>query len=100
MMWIGIVVGALSCYVLKLAGLSLPKRVLDDHRVRKLALLLPVALLAALTITQTFSQGQRIVVDARLAGVVVAVFAVVLRLPFLAVVGLAAGAAALVRLIT
>jgi uncharacterized membrane protein len=98
MMWIAIIAGALSCYLLKLAGLSMPKRVLQDPRTQKVAALLPVALLAALTTTQTFSTGQHLTVDARVVGVGVAVLAVLRRAPFLVVVGLAAAAAALVRL--
>lgn len=97
-MWIAIIAGALSCYLLKLAGLSMPKRVLQDPRTQKVAALLPVALLAALTTTQTFSTGQHLTVDARVVGVGVAVLAVLRRAPFLVVVGLAAAAAALVRL--
>ena len=99
MMWIAIIVGALSCYLLKLAGLSTPKRVLEDPRTQKVAALLPVALLAALTTTQTFSTGQHLTIDARVVGVSVAVLAVLRRAPFLVVVGLAAAAAALVRLL-
>lgn len=99
-MWVAILVGAASCYVLKLAGLSMPKAVLDDKRVQKIAALLPVALLAALTVTQTFSEGRHLSVDARAAGVGVAVVAVLLRAPFLLVVALAAVTAALLRLIS
>jgi uncharacterized membrane protein len=98
-MWVAIAVGAASCYALKLGGLSVPKAVLEDHRVQKVAELLPVALLAALIVTQTFTTEQELTVDPRAAGVGVAVIAVLLRAPFLAVVVLAAAAAALIRLI-
>ena len=97
-MWLAIALGAASCHALKLAGLSLPKSVLGDRRVQEMAKLLPVALLAALIATQTLSTHQTLTVDARAAGVGVAAIAVVLRLPFLAVVTLAAAAAALLRL--
>lgn len=98
-MWVAIAVGAVSCYALKLGGLSVPNAVLEDRRVQKVAELLPVALLAALVITQTFSKQQELTVDPRAAGVAVAVAAVLRRAPFLAVVTLAAAAAALLRLI-
>ena len=39
---------------------------------RRLAALLPVALLAALTAQQTFSDGQQLVLDARAAGLAAA----------------------------
>jgi predicted branched-subunit amino acid permease len=58
------------------------------------ALLLPVALLAALIATQTFSEG----VDARAAGLGAAVVALLLRAPFLVVVASAAATTALLRL--
>ena len=98
-MWAAIAVGAASCYLLKLGGLSLPRAVLENRRVQKVAELLPVALLAALVVTQTFSKQRELTVDPRAAGVVVAVIAVLLRAPFLAVVTLAAATSALLWLI-
>jgi hypothetical protein len=62
--------------------------------------LLPVALLAALAAVQTVATGERLVVDARLAGGAAAIVALLLRAPFLVVVGAAALTAALVRLAT
>jgi branched-subunit amino acid transport protein len=100
MMWTGILAGAVACYGLKLAGLSVPQRVLEDRRVQKIAALLPVALLAALIVTQTFSQGHRLSLDARAVGLAVAVAAVLRRAPFLVVVCAAAASAALFRLLT
>jgi uncharacterized membrane protein len=93
-MWAPILIAAAGCYALKLAGLSIPQRVLDDTRVQRVALLLPVALLAALIATQTFSEG----VDARAAGLGAAVVALLLRAPFLVVVASAAATTALLRL--
>lgn len=97
-MWAAMAVGAVSCYALKLGGLSLPKAVLENRRVQSLAELLPVALIAALIVTQTFSKQRELTVDPRAAGVAVAVIAVLRRAPFLAVVTLAAAAAAFLRL--
>ena len=97
MIWIAVLAASLGCYALKLAGLSVPPRVLETPPVRKMADLLPVALLAALVIGQTFSTGKHIVVDARVAGLAVAIAAVVARAPFLVVVALAAGVTAAVR---
>lgn len=48
MIWAGVLLGALGCYLLKLAGLFVPQRVLENERVQRIAVLLPVALLAAL----------------------------------------------------
>jgi hypothetical protein len=96
-MWTAVLVGSLGCFVLKALGWAVPPRVLDDDRVRRAALLLPVALLAALVVVEAFASGRALRLDARAAGLAVAVVAVVLRAPFLVVVVLAAVTAALVR---
>jgi len=94
-MWGAILVAAAGCYALKVAGLSVPQRVLDAPRVQRLALLLPVALLAALISVQTFGEG----LDARAVGLAAAVVALLLRAPFLVVVASAAVTTALLRLV-
>lgn len=99
MIWAGLVVASLSCYALKLAGVSLPQRWLRDPRIQRTVPLIPIALLAALVATQTFSTGQHLVLDVRAASLVVAVCAVLVRAPFLVVVGVAAATAALLRLL-
>lgn len=99
MIWTGVAVASLACYALKLAGLSLPQRWLTDARVQKIVPLIPIALLAALVATQTFSTGRHLVVDVRAAALAVAIVAVLLRAPFLVVVSAAAATAALVRLL-
>jgi branched-subunit amino acid transport protein len=98
-LWVALLVSAAGCYLLKLAGLSVPETVLEHPLVERVADLLPVALLAALVAVQVFADGQTLVVDARLVGLGVAVVALLLRAPFLVVVLLAAAAAALVRLV-
>lgn len=100
MLWAALLVACAACYTIKLAGVSLPHRVLEDPRIQRTIPLLPVALLAALIATQTFGSGQKLVLDARAAAVGVAAIAVLLRAPFLVVVALAAATAALIRLIT
>jgi branched-subunit amino acid transport protein len=99
MLWAAVLLGALGCYATKLVGLSVPMRVLENPRVERIGALLPIALLAALTATQTFTTAQRVTVDARTAGLVVALIAILLRAPFLVVVAVAAGTAALLRLL-
>ena len=99
-MWPAVLVACGGCYILKLAGMSLPERVLADRRVRRIGALLPVALLSALVATQTFATGQDLTLDARAAGLAVAAAAVLLRAPFLVVVVGAAGATAVVRAVS
>jgi branched-subunit amino acid transport protein len=96
--WAAIVVAGVGCYLLKLTGLSVPAEVLERPVVRRVAGLIPVALLSALVAVQVFSSGHRLVVDERAAGVAVAALLLVLRAPFLAVVFGAALTAALLRL--
>jgi hypothetical protein len=99
MLWVGLLVGCLGCYLLKLAGLSVPESVLRRPRVHRISALLPIVLLAALVAVQTFSTGSQLVLDARSAGLAVAGIAVWRRWPFLVVVGLAALTTGLVRLV-
>lgn len=88
---------ALGCYALKLLGVSVPERVLDDPRVHAVTFYLPIALLAALTAVQTFGSAQGLTVDARVVGVGAAVVALLLRAPFIVVIVVAAMVTALVR---
>ncbi|OLD23099.1 MAG: branched-chain amino acid transporter AzlD [Chloroflexi bacterium 13_1_40CM_3_65_12] len=99
MLWAGILTASAACYMLKLAGVSLPERWLRDARIQRTIPLLPVALLAALIATLTFSTGHRLVLDVRAAALAVAALAVLLRAPFLVVVAAAAATAALLRLL-
>jgi branched-subunit amino acid transport protein len=99
LIWAGVLVATAACYALKLAGLSLPQSWLQDARVQRTVPLIPVALLAALVATQTFSTGQRLVLDVRAAALGVAIIAVLMRAPFLVVVAAAAATAALLRLL-
>jgi len=99
MIWVAILGAGAGCYLLKLAGLSVPSRVLDRPLVERIADLVPVALLSALVAVQVVGQGHELVLDARLAGLGVAVALLLLRAPFLVVVFGAALAAALLRLV-
>lgn len=97
-MWVAIAITALGCYALKLAGLSVPERVLDRPLIRRVADLIPVAMLAALVGVQALSTGRELEVDARLAGVAVGFAALLAKAPFLVVVVAAAATTALLRL--
>jgi branched-subunit amino acid transport protein len=99
MTWAAVLLAGLGCYLLKLAGLSVPSRVLEHPVVSRIADLVPVALLAALVAVQVFSSGHRLALDARAAGLGVAVGLLLLRAPFLVVVAGAALTAALLRLL-
>lgn len=95
--WWAVLVASAGTYALKLLGMIVPERVLNHALVRRIALLMPVTLLAALVVLQTFSTGTRLVLDARAAGLAAALVAVVCRAPFLVVVIVACATTALVR---
>ncbi|MFH8407356.1 AzlD domain-containing protein [Streptomyces sp. NPDC018019] len=95
--WIAIGVTAVGCYLVKYLGLLVPAGALERPRVKRLAALLPVALLAALTAQQTFGDGPHLLLDAKVAGVGAAVVALLLRAPFLLVVAVAVAVTAGVR---
>jgi branched-subunit amino acid transport protein AzlD len=97
MMWAAVLVGSLGCYALKLTGFVVPSSVLDRPVVRRISGLLPISMLAALVIVQTFAVGSAIAIDARLAGLAAAVIALLLRAPFLVVVLVAAVTAGTLR---
>lgn len=96
-MWEGVLLASVGCYLTKYLGVSIPRRVLDDPRVHRAGLVLPIAALAALIGLQTFTSQQDLVLDARVAAVAVAIVATRLRAPFLVIVGLAAATAAILR---
>ena len=96
--WIAVLATAAGCYALKLAGLTVPPRLLARPRVRRFAELVPVALLAALAAVQSATSGHAISLDpARLAGMGAALAALALRAPFLVVILVAAATAAALR---
>lgn len=98
-LWTAVLLACLLAYVLKLAGYVVPHSWLEVPWVARVTPLLPVALLSSLVVTQAFlTSGGTFTLDARAAGVAVAVGALLLRAPFLVVVALAAATAALVRL--
>lgn len=101
MIWIAVLAAAVGCYLLKLAGVSLPSAWLERSDVQRVAALLPVALLAALVMVQTFDGGGQLTFDVRLLGGLGAgVAALLLRAPFLVVIVVAAVTAAVLRALT
>ena len=98
--WLVVVVVGAATVAFKAAGpLLLGQRRLPENLAGVVALLAPV-LLAALVLTQTVGGDNRLVFDARLAGVGAGAAAIAARAPLPAVVVIAAAATALVRLAT
>ena len=96
--WVTVLVGCALAYLTKLAGYLVPAHRLSGPRLSRVTTLLPVALLTGLVVVQAFATTQRgLTLDARAAGLAVAVMALLLRAPFLVVVVLAAATAAGLR---
>jgi branched-subunit amino acid transport protein len=91
---LGLAAGAYAC---KLIGFFLLGRSRLPAVVERCLALIPAAMIAALVAKDTFSVGQHLQVDARLAGVAAATVAVWRRAPFVVVIVVGAGVTALVR---
>ncbi|MFT4084408.1 MAG: AzlD domain-containing protein [Nocardioides sp.] len=97
MIWLALLLTAAGCYAFKLAGLSVPERVLSHPLTDRIGVLIPPALLGALIAVQVLASGRSLVVDARVAALGVAAVLLCLRAPFLVVVCAGAAAAAVLR---
>lgn len=99
-MWFWVILASVLSLGVKLLGYLLPESLFDNPKVVTMANFVTIGMLAALVVTNAFSTGQGLDIDARLAALVVAVIALVMRAPFLVVIVLGAAAAALVRLVS
>jgi branched-subunit amino acid transport protein len=86
--------GGIAC---KLLGFFVLGRSRLPPVVERCLALIPAALVAALVAKDTFSVGQTLQIDARVAGVAAATVAVWRRAPFIVVIVVGAGVTALVR---
>jgi branched-subunit amino acid transport protein len=99
-LWTTVVVASLGCYLLKLAGLSVPASWVEQPWVARVVDFVPAALLAALVAVQGLTSGHDLVIDGRLAGLAAAALALALRAPFIVVLVLAGAAGALTHVLT
>ena len=99
-LWVLVLGASLGCYLLKLAGLSVPAAWVEQPWVARVVDFVPAALLAALVAVQAATSDQRLVVDGRLVGLTVAALALALRAPFIVVLVLAGAAGAGVHLLS
>lgn len=96
-LWVSIIAVALAGAAIKAAGPVLVGGKDLPPRVMAILALLAPALLAALIVTETFSEDQRLIIDERAIGVAVAGIALLLRAPVLIAVALAVVATTLAR---
>jgi hypothetical protein len=98
-LWAVVLTGSVGCYLLKLAGLSVPAAWVQRPLVTRVVEFVPAALLAALVAVQATSSQGALVLDGRLVGLAVAALALALRAPFIVVLLLAGSAGALVHVL-
>ena len=92
------VLGLAACaYGLKLLGAAIIGQREMPLVVQRCLLLIPAALLAGLIAKDTFTTGQSYAIDARAAGLAIAVLATWRKLPFVVVIVAGVGTTALIR---
>jgi branched-subunit amino acid transport protein len=97
-LWSAVLISSALVYSWKFFGYLVPERFVSNPRIKELAALLTVALLAALVGIQTFVSSDGLSIDARVPAIVAAGVLFYLRVPFVVVVVVAAAVAALIRL--
>jgi uncharacterized membrane protein len=95
--WLSVIAASLIAFAFKFAGYTAPPKWLEHPRIFRVSNMLPAALLASLVVLEGFSSGTHLVLDARAAGLLVAIGALLLRAPFIVVVIVAAVTAAVLR---
>jgi len=84
--WVATIGTSIIAFILKYTGHSIPKAWLEHPTIQRINVLIPIALLSALVGVQTFTEKSNLIIDHRLAGVGVAVIALLLKAPFPVVV--------------
>lgn len=97
-LWSAVLISSALVYSWKLFGYLVPEKFVSNPKIKELAALLTVALLAALVGIQTFVSAEGFSIDARVPAIVAAGVLFYLRVPFVVVVIVAAAIAALIRL--
>ena len=81
-MWIGVIGTSVIAYALKLAGHSVPEKFLSHPLIKRVNLLIPIALLSALVAVQSLTTKSAIVIDHRISGLGAAILALLFKAPF------------------
>lgn len=95
--WVAVALTSLGCYAIKWLGMNVPGSWISSPRLLRIIGLMPVALLTALVVVNTFATKTSLVLDARAAGVGVAVIALIAKMPYPVVVAGAAITSALIH---
>ena len=84
--WVATIGTSVIAFAIRYSGHSIPQHWLEHPKVQRINALIPIALLSALVAVQTFTDLSELMIDHRLAGVSVAVIALLLKAPFPVVV--------------
>jgi branched-subunit amino acid transport protein len=98
-LWSAVLISSALVYSWKLFGYLVPERFVSSPKIKELASLLTVALLAALVGIQTLGSSQGVELDARAPALLAAGVLFYLRVPFVFVVVAAAAIAAVIRMV-
>ena len=85
-LWLGVIGTSVIAYALKFSGHSVPEKFLSHPLVKRINLLIPIALLSALVAVQSVTIKSAIVIDHRLVGLAAAIIALIFKAPFPVVV--------------
>ena len=100
MSWTLIIALGAGSYLFKVLGLVVVGARSLPPVVERCLVLIPAAMLSALIVKDVFSEGQELVIDARVVGAAVAVVATWRRAPIPVVIVLASAATAFVRAVS
>ena len=85
-LWLGVIGTSVIAYALKFSGHSVPEKFLSHPLIKRINLLIPIALLSALVAVQSVTIKSTIVIDHRLVGLAAAIIALIFKAPFPVVV--------------
>ena len=85
-LWIGVIGTSVIAYGLKFSRHSVPEKFLSHPLIKRINLLIPIALLSALVAVQSVTAKSAIVIDHRIAGLAAAFIALICKAPFQIVV--------------
>ncbi|MBM3828349.1 MAG: AzlD domain-containing protein [Actinobacteria bacterium] len=97
MSWTLVIVLAVGAYAFKVTGLLILGGRTMPSVMERCLVLIPAAVVSALIVKDTFSTGQELVLDARAAGIALAVVAAWRKAPLIVVIVLGATVTAVIR---
>ena len=95
--WVAVITSSIIAFIFKISGYIVPEKYLEKPKIKSITNLVPIVMLSALVVVQTFAIGQNLVLDARIASLIIAIILLILRASFIVVVISAALVAAILR---